>query len=225
LKNLLIVEDEPTLRATLQYNLEREGFHVLTAARGDSGLKLAREEHPDLLLLDIMLPDMSGLEVCRIVRRESATPILMLTARAEEMDKVVGLELGADDYVTKPFSMRELIARVQALLRRSEASPGTEASTLSVDSVMVDLRRRTVTKDGEEIVLKPKEFELLVYLLRNRGRAVTREELLHQIWGYEYDGDNRTIDVHVSWLRHKIEPVPAKPAHLITVRGLGYRLD
>jgi DNA-binding response OmpR family regulator len=225
LKNLLIVEDEPTLRATLQYNLEREGFSVLTASRGDSGLKLAREEHPDLLLLDIMLPDMSGLEVCRMIRRESTTPILMLTARAEEMDKVVGLEVGADDYVTKPFSMRELIARVQALLRRSEATSGIEAAVLTLGDLRVDLRRRAVTRDGVEVVFKPKEFELLVYLLRNRGRAITREEILHQVWGYEYDGDSRTIDVHMSWLRHKIETDPAKPTHLITVRGLGYRLD
>jgi DNA-binding response OmpR family regulator len=225
LKKLLVVEDEPTLRATLQYNLEREGFDVLTAARGDSGLKLAQEEKPDILLLDIMLPDMSGLELCRIIRRESTTPILMLTARAEEMDKVVGLELGADDYVTKPFSMRELIARIHALLRRSELAPAGDANNLSIDGVRVDLRRRTVTRDGQEINLKPKEFELLAYLLRNRGRAVGREELLHQVWGYEFDGDNRTIDVHMSWLRHKIEPVPEKPAHLITIRGLGYRLD
>jgi len=141
------------------------------------------------------------------------------------MDKVVGLELGADDYVTKPFSMRELIARVHALLRRSELVPGIDASTLSIDGVRVDLRRRTVTRDGQEISLKPKEFELLAYLLRNRGRAVGREELLHQVWGYEFDGDNRTIDVHMSWLRHKIEAVPEKPAHLITIRGHGYRLD
>ena len=225
MKNLLIVEDEPTLRATLQYNFEREGYHVLTAARGDSGVKLAREERPDLLLLDIMLPDMSGLEVCRMVRRESATPILMLTARAEEMDKVVGLEVGADDYVTKPFSMRELVARVQALLRRSEATAGLESAVLSLGDLRVDLRRRAVTRDGVEVVFKPKEFDLLVYMLRNRGRAITREELLHQVWGYEYDGDNRTIDVHMSWLRHKIEADPAKPTHLITVRGLGYRLD
>jgi len=224
-KKLLVVEDEATLRTTLQYNLEREGFAVLSAARGETALHLIAEEKPDLLLLDIMLPDMSGLEICRVVRRDSPTPILMLTARAEETDKVVGLELGADDYVTKPFSMRELIARVHALLRRSDFAPVADTGNFSIDGVKVDLRSRMVTRDGHEISLKPKEFELLAYLVRNRGRAIGREELLHQVWGYEFDGDNRTIDVHMSWLRHKIEAVPEKPAHLITVRGLGYRLD
>jgi DNA-binding response OmpR family regulator len=224
-KKILIVDDEPTLVATLKYNLEREGFHVLTAGDGESSLSLARDEQPDLILLDLMLPRLKGFEVCRILRKEMSVPILMLTAKGEEIDKVLGLELGADDYVTKPFGMRELIARVKALLRRAETQPSVDGEVLSAGDLRVDLRRREAAKSGVAVALKPKEFELLAFLMRNRGRAFTREQLLESIWGYEYAGDTRTVDVHVSWLRQKIEDTPQKPVRLITVRGVGYRFD
>jgi DNA-binding response OmpR family regulator len=224
-KTILVVEDEPTLVATLRFNLERDGYSVLTAQDGDIGLAQARAHRPDLVLLDLMLPGLNGLEVCRVLRRESTTPILMLTARAEETDKVVGLEVGADDYLTKPFSMRELLARVRALLRRAEM-PAVEESELIVrGDLQVDMRRREATRKGEVLTLKPKEYDLLVHLMRNQGRAFTREQLLDQVWGYEYAGDTRTVDVHVSWLRQKIEEEPSKPARLITVRGVGYRFE
>jgi DNA-binding response OmpR family regulator len=170
-----------------------------------------------------MLPVMDGLEVCRILRRETKLPILMLTAKGEEVDKVVGLELGADDYVTKPFGMRELLARVRALLRRSE-SPA-DAETLTSGDLQIDLKRREASRGGEAMDLKPKELELLTYLFRNKGRAFTREQLLRDVWGYDFYGDSRTVDVHVRWLRQKIESEPAKPVRLITVRGIGYRFD
>ena len=225
LKNVLVIEDEPTLVATLRYNLEREGHKVLTATDGEAGLSLARSQRPDVVLLDLMLPGMGGLELCRILRRETTVPILILTAKAEETDKVVGLELGADDYVTKPFSMRELMARVGALLRRAELLPSTERETLTAGELEVDLRRRQVSRGGNELVLKPKEYELLAFLMKNRGRAFTREQLLDHVWGYDFAGDTRTVDVHVSWLRQKVESEPSKPTRLITVRGVGYRFD
>jgi DNA-binding response OmpR family regulator len=225
LKSVLVVEDEPTLVATLRYNLEREGHKVLTATDGEAGLSLARSQHPDVVLLDLMLPGMGGLELCRVLRRETTVPILMLTAKAEETDKVVGLELGADDYVTKPFSMRELMARVGALLRRAELAPAAEREAIVVGDLEVDLRRRQASKGGADLALKPKEYELLVFFMRNRGRAFTREQLLDQVWGYDFAGDTRTVDVHVSWLRQKIEGEPSKPTRLITLRGMGYRFD
>jgi DNA-binding response OmpR family regulator len=172
-----------------------------------------------------MLPVIDGFEVCRLLRREMTVPILMLTAKADEVDKVVGLELGADDYVTKPFSMRELLARVRALLRRAEATPAAEAEVVTAADLQVDLRRREASRQGRALTLKPKEYELLLFLLRNRGRAFTREQILNQIWGYDFVGDTRTVDVHVRWLRQKIEDEPAKPTRLITVRGTGYRFD
>jgi DNA-binding response OmpR family regulator len=224
LKKILVVDDEPTLVATLRYNLEREGYQVVTAADGESGLSLARAERPDLIVLDLMLPRLDGLEVCRILRREMTAPILMLTAKTDEVDKVVGLELGADDYVTKPFSMRELLARVHALLRRAETPPA-EAKVLTAGDLQVDLGKREASRQGQPLSLKPKELELLVFFLRNRGQAFTREQLLNQIWGYDFAGDTRTVDVHVSWLRQKIEDEPAKPARLITIRGVGYRFE
>jgi len=224
-KKILVVDDEPTLVATLKYNLEREGYHVATAADGEAGLSAARANRPDLILLDLLLPVMDGLEVCRILRREMTTPILMLTAKTDEIDKVVGLELGADDYVTKPFSMRELVARVRALLRRAETVPAAGTEVLTAGDLEVDLGRREASRRGQALVLKPKEFELLVFWLRNRGRAFSREQLLDQIWGYDFAGDTRTVDVHVSWLRQKIEDEPAKPTRLITVRGVGYRFE
>lgn len=224
MKRILVVDDEPTLVATLSYNLEREGYQVLTAADGESGLSLARAERPDLIVLDLMLPGLDGFEVCRILRREMSAPILMLTAKTEEVDKVVGLELGADDYVTKPFSMREFLARVRALLRRAETPP-VEAKVLTVGDVEVDLGKREASRHGQPLHLKPKEFDLLAFFLRNRGRAFTREQLLNQIWGYDFVGGTRTVDVHISWLRQKIEDEPAKPTRLITIRGLGYRFE
>ncbi len=223
-KRILVVDDEPTLVATVKYSLEREGYGVVTAADGESALSRAREEKPDLVILDIMLPVIDGFEVCRLLRREMNVPIIMLTAKTEEVDRVVGLEIGADDYVTKPFSMRELMARVKALLRRAEA--GTEQlEVLSSGDVNVDLRRREASRNGEALPLKPKELELLTFLLQNRGRAFTREQLLDKIWGYDFVGGTRTVDVHVSWLRQKIENEPAKPTRLVTVRGTGYRFD
>jgi DNA-binding response OmpR family regulator len=225
MKKVLVVDDEPTLVATLRYNLEREGYQVITASDGDVGLTLARSDRPDLVILDLMLPAIDGFEVCRLLRREMTVPILMLTAKADEVDKVVGLELGADDYVTKPFSMRELLARVRALLRRAETAPAVEMELLAVRGLQVDLRRREASRQGRPLTLKPKEYELLLFLLRNRGRAFTREQLLDQIWGYDFVGDTRTVDVHVRWLRQKIEDEPAKPTRLITIRGMGYRFD
>jgi DNA-binding response OmpR family regulator len=223
-KKILVVDDEPTLVATVKYNLEREGYQVVTAADGESGLSVARAERPDLVILDLMLPGLDGFEVCRILRREMTAPILMLTAKTQEVDKVVGLELGADDYVTKPFSMRELLARVRALLRRAEA-PAAEAKVLTAGDLQVDLRRREASRQGQALLLKPKEFDLLAFFLRNRARAFTRDQLLDQVWGYDFAGDTRTVDVHVRWLRERIEDNPAKPTRLITVRGVGYRFE
>lgn len=222
---ILVVDDEPTLVATLKYNLEREGFEVLTASDGESALEAARGRKPDLVILDLMLPGMSGLEVCRSLRRESATPILMLTARGTETDKVVGLELGADDYVTKPFSMPEVLARVRALLRRSRAAVSGESEEVSSGDIRVDMARREAYRGDTRLSLKPKEFDLLLFFVRNRGRALSRDQLLNQIWGYEYTGDTRTVDVHVRWLRQKIEDDPGHPARLVTVRGTGYLFE
>ena len=225
MKKILIVEDEPTLVATLRFNLEKEGYRVRAATDGEAGLAAAREDRPDLVILDLMLPKMDGLEVCRILRREMSSSILMLTAKSEEVDKVVGLELGADDYVTKPFGMRELLARVRALLRRAERGPEDEQDVLSTGDLQIDLVRRQAYRDGEPLALKPKEYELLVHFVRHPGRAFTREQLLNQIWGYDFLGDSRTVDVHVRWLREKIEQDPSKPTRLITLRGTGYRFE
>ena len=222
-RTVLVVDDEPTLVAALKYNLEREGYRVLTAADGGAALDVARSRRPDLLVLDLMLPVMDGLEVCRALRREMSVPILMLTAKGEEIDKVVGLEIGADDYVTKPFGMRELLARVRALLRRAE--PTAETEVLATGDLEIDLKRREARRDGRPLELKPKELELLLYFVRNRGRAFTREQLLRDVWGYDFLGDSRTVDVHIRWLRQKIEAEPAKPVRLITVRGVGYRFE
>ena len=224
-KRILVVEDEATLVATLKYNLEHEGYQVTAASDGESGLGAARSGRPDLIVLDVMLPGLDGFEVCRILRHESSAPILMLTAKAEEVDKVVGLELGADDYMTKPFSMRELLARVRALLRRAEATAPDEGEVLTARDLQVDMRRRQASRGERTLPLKPKEFELLVFLMRTRGRAFTRDQLLNQVWGYDFVGDSRTVDVHMRWLREKIEEEPSKPTRLITIRGTGYRFD
>ena len=225
MKKILVVDDEPTLVATLKYNLEREGYNVVTASDGEAGLSAARASRPDLIVLDLLLPLMDGLEVCRILRRETTTPILMLTAKTDEIDKIVGLELGADDYVTKPFSMRELLARVRALLRRAETASPAETEVLRTGDLQVDLRRMEASKGDNALLLKPKELDLLTFFLRNRGRAFTRDQLLNQVWGYDFVGDTRTVDVHIRWLRQKIEDVPARPSRLITVRGVGYRFE
>ena len=225
MKTILVADDEPTLVATLKYNLERESYAVVTAADGEDALAIARETRPDLIVLDLMMPGLNGLEVCRILRKEMQVPVLMLTARDDETDKVAGLELGADDYVTKPFSMRELTARVRALLRRSEYAPPPEQDVMSTGDLIIDLPKRAVSRDGTHLPLKPKEFELLTFFARNPSRAFTREQLLNHIWGYDYAGDTRTVDVHVRWLRQKIEAEPDQPTRLITIRGVGYRFD
>ena len=225
----LVVEDEETLARALAYSLRRDGYRVLTSGDGAEGLRLAREHRPDLIILDLMLPTMDGLDVCRAVRHESATPILILTAKAEEVDTIVGLELGADDYMTKPFSMRELAARVKALLRRvdlDQSLPGDQpGGVLSADGLELDSDTRQVKRDGNVIALRPKEFELLAYLMRNPSIVLSRDRLLERVWGYDYAGDTRTVDVHVRWLREKIEADPGRPKLLITVRGAGYRFE
>jgi DNA-binding response OmpR family regulator len=224
-KKILVVDDEPTLIATLRYNLEREGYEVITAQDGESAVALGRAHHPDIVLLDLMLPGLDGLQVCRLLRREMQVPILMLTAKGDEVDKVVGLEMGADDYVTKPFSMREVVARVKALLRRADIRSPTEGDILTAGELQLDLRKRAATMRGVATAMKPKEFDLLTFFMRNPGHAFTREQLLHHVWGYDFAGDTRTVDVHIRWLREKIEDRPDKPAKLITVRGTGYRFD
>jgi two-component system, OmpR family, response regulator len=227
LAKILVVDDERVLLDTLRYNLVKAGYQVRVAPDGAVALSLAREERPDLVILDIMLPQIDGFEVCRILRQESAVPILMLTARDEELDKVLGLELGADDYLTKPFSMRELQARVKAMLRRSEIARSNEGGvaerTLREGRLEVDLQSHQATYAGEPLHLKPKEFDLLVFLMRHPGRAFSRDQLLEQVWGYDYAVDTRTVDVHVRWLREKIESDPSRPELIETIRGVGYR--
>ncbi|HEX7498076.1 MAG TPA: response regulator transcription factor [Candidatus Limnocylindrales bacterium] len=224
-RSILVVDDERTLRETLAEGLEEEGYTVFQAADGREAVEAFRKHHPDLILLDLMLPELSGTEVCRIIRAESGVPILMLTAKSAEIDKVVGLELGADDYVTKPFSFRELLARVRALLRRSEAqAQATEPETIDLGTVKVDLAGRRLLRGGEALPVKPKAFDLLVFLLKNAGHVFTRDQLLEHVWGYDYAGETRTVDVHVHWLRAQIEADPAEPVYLETVRGVGYVL-
>src|SRR3990172_6049159 len=223
-KTVLVVEDEASLASTLSYNLRKNGFNVVSAADGLEGLQVARRDHPDVIVLDLMLPKMDGLEVCRRVRADSDVPILMLTAKSEEFDKVVGLEMGADDYLTKPFSMRELMARVRALLRRSGGREAAEdASKIVVDEIVLDVRGRAVHRKGREVVLKPKEFDLLFFIAKNAGQVFSREQLLENVWGYDFFGGSRTVDVHVRWLREKLEEKPAQPRHILTVRGAGYK--
>jgi DNA-binding response OmpR family regulator len=227
---ILVVDDEPTLVETIRYSLKKEGYEVAAALDGLKALETARREKPDLVILDVMLPGLDGFEVCRALRRETIVPILMLTARDDEVDKVVGLELGADEYMTKPFSMRELIARVRAMLRRvqmlrAETSVQREEApeTLHSNDLEVDLRGHRVFLGGGEIALKPKEFDLLAFFVRNRGQVFGRDLLLQRVWGYDFVGDNRTVDVHVRGLREKIEKDPSEPTRLETVRGVGYR--
>ncbi len=221
MSKILVVEDDRTLLELLQYNLVRQDYQVVTATTGIQALELARNEKPDLVILDLMLPELDGYDVCRFLRRDSSVPILILTARTEEMDKVMGLELGADDYVTKPFSLKELFARVRALLRRSQATPA--AKVIKAGNLEIDLASREVSGPTGIITLPLKEFELLALLASNKGVVFSRSQLLEKIWGYEYEGDTRTVDVHIRWLRQRIEEEPNHPRHLITVRGLGYK--
>jgi DNA-binding response OmpR family regulator len=221
-RTILVVDDEPVLRETLAEALDADGFRVVTAADGREALSRFREHQPDLVVLDLMLPELSGIEVCRIIRAESGVPIVMLTAKSSELDKVVGLELGADDYVTKPFSLRELSARIRALLRRTEQLTEGPTPPVELGPLTVDLAGHRVLRDGERVPLKPKVFELLAYLLRHPGQVMTREQLLEHVWGYDYAGETRTVDVHVHWLRAAIEPEPAAPVYLHTVRSVGY---
>jgi len=230
-ETILVVEDEPSLQETIAYNLEKQNYNVETVADGRAALEAARRLDPDLILLDIMLPGLDGLEVCRILRSEMTTPILMLTARADEIDRVVGLEIGADDYLTKPFSMRELLARVKAQLRRARllrdeaaVDPDPQEMLTSGD-LTINATRREATLNGELLALKPKEYELLLFFAQHRGRMLSREFILERVWGWDYVGASRTVDVHVRWLRQKIEPDPGQPTRIITVRGGGYRFE
>ena len=223
---ILVIEDEPTLVETISYNLRRAGCDVESERDGINGLRAAQQQLPALVILDLMLPGMDGLEVCRQLRRSSSVPILILTARNDEVDKVVGLELGADDYVTKPFSMRELMARVKAILRRKAAPPAVAAlPALQYGAFTLDESRHEIRRQGTPLSLTPLEYNLLEFLLRNHGATFSRETLLEKVWGYDYSGDSRTIDVHVRSLREKIEDTPGAPRRLLTVRGVGYRLD
>ncbi|MGE0227893.1 MAG: winged helix-turn-helix domain-containing protein [Dehalococcoidia bacterium] len=230
MSRVLVVEDDPAILDAVAYNLKRDGHEVLASADGLDGLRLAREEDPDLIVLDLMLPRMSGLDVCRIVRAEKAVPILMLTARDTEVDKVVGLEIGADDYLTKPFSMRELMARVNAVLRRDrisrEAGHGltpARPETLEGGDIVLSVSAHEVRRGDQPVQLRPKEFDLLEYLMRHPGQVLTREMILESVWGYSYGGETRTVDVHIRWLREKLEADPAHPVHIQTVRSVGYK--
>lgn len=231
-KSVLVVEDEENLLEALRYNLEREGYQVHTAADGGDGLELARKLNPSLVLLDIMLPTLDGFEVCRILRRESEVPILILTAKGEEVDRVVGLELGADDYITKPFSIRELIARVRNTLRRAQyldagtpPAAAAEPDSYRVGNLEIDLNRHEARLAGAPLNLKPKEFDLLALLAAHPGRAFSRDQILEKVWGYDYVGQTRTVDVYVSWLREKLQADPTTARSIVTIRGVGYRLD
>jgi len=221
MKRILLIEDEAGIAEPLVYQLEKEGFSVVWSTDGKEGLERFVSEGADLVLLDLMLPGMSGEDVCREIRRTSDVPIIMLTAKDEEVDKIVGLEIGADDYVTKPFSTRELVARIKAVLRRGAGAVSTDA--LEAGDIRLDPDRREVTVRGEQVHLPKKEFDLLELLMENAGRVVTRETLIDRVWGSDYFGDMRTLDVHIKRLRAKTEPDPAAPRHLITVRGVGYR--
>jgi two-component system response regulator RegX3 len=223
-RTILVVEDEPTLRETLAEALEADGYAVVQAGDGRAAMERFRAASPDLVLLDLMLPELSGLEVARHIRAESSVPIVMLTARDSEVDKVVGLELGADDYVTKPFSFRELSARIRAVLRRGEQAGAPLPPLVDLGAVRVDLAGHRVLRDGVEVPMKPKVFELLAFLLRHPGQVVSRDQLLERVWGYDYPGETRTVDVHVHWLRSAIEADPARPVIVGTVRGTGYVL-
>lgn len=231
---ILVVEDEESLAEPLAFLLRKENFEVILAGDGPTALDTFKTNDVDIILLDLMLPGMSGTEVCRQIRKSSSVPVIMVTARDSEIDKVVGLELGADDYVTKPYSSRELIARIRAVLRRAE-EPGGEIEGGEIDAqnvdildggrAIMDVQSHTVTVNGELVSMPLKEFDLLEYLLRNAGRVLTRHQLIDHVWGVDYVGDTKTLDVHIKRLRSKIEEVPKKPQHIVTVRGLGYKYE
>jgi DNA-binding response OmpR family regulator len=224
--HILVVDDEPTLLATISFNLEREGYDVTTASDGGEAIALAENIRPDLILLDLMLPGMHGFEVCRTLRKVTSVPIVILTARSDEVDRIVGLEVGADDYITKPFSMVELVARIRALLRRAAGAPlPQDREVISSGALNVDLARREATLNGKSLNLKPKEFDLLVTLLQHRGQTLTRDQLLSKVWRYQTAGASRTVDVHVGRLRRKIEGQPGRPLRIVTLRGFGYRFE
>lgn len=222
---IMVVEDEESFSEALSFMLKREGYEVEVAADGNDALEAFEQRGADLILLDLMLPGLSGLEVCRIIRTKSQVPIIMLTAKDGEIDKVVGLELGADDYVTKPFSSRELLARVRSVLRRNGESEELITSTVEAGPVRMDVDRHVVTVRGEAVAMPLKEFDLLELLIRNAGRVLTRAQLIDRVWGADYVGDTKTLDVHVKRLRAKVEEDPGSPVHLVTVRGLGYKFE
>lgn len=221
-KKILLVDDEATIVQSLRYNLERSGYAVTAAGDGRSAIALVASEQPDLVILDIMLPLLDGIEACKEIRKTSSVPIIMLTAKDQEFDKVLALELGADDYVTKPFSLGEIIARVKARLRRSEVDLDQRDESITIGEITIDRSRQRLTVRGETVALAPKEFRLLHVLMENRGRIVTRQMLLEKVWGYDFEGEHQTISVHVRWLREKIEVDPNNPRHIITVRSRGY---
>ncbi|MAV61066.1 MAG: DNA-binding response regulator [Gammaproteobacteria bacterium] len=228
--SILVVDDEPVFIEALTISLEREGFGVMAAVDGPAALAMISDRDPDLILLDVMLPGMSGVDVCREIRKNSSVPVIMVTAKGEEIDAVVGLEVGADDYITKPYRLRELIARIRAILRRSETLPEKGETTSNPEvlvegEVRLDLERHELSVDGELISLALREFELLSYLMENSGRVVTRESLMQNVWGWDYIGDTKTIDVHVKRLRSKIESDPSAPRRISTIRGVGYRYE
>jgi DNA-binding response OmpR family regulator len=233
-ETILVVEDELSLQETLAYNLKKEGYTVETVGDGRSALEAARRLKPDLIVLDIMLPEMDGFEVARILRKEMSAAILMLTARDDEIDRVVGLEVGADDYLTKPFSMRELLARVKSQLRRARllreelgksAASAPAHETLTFDNLVINLTRREALLNGIPMQVKPKEYELLLFFAEHRRQMLSREFILERVWGWDFIGDSRTVDVHVRWLRQKIEADPSSPERIVTVRGGGYRFE
>jgi DNA-binding response OmpR family regulator len=233
-EKILVVDDEISLQETLTYNLKKQGYDVETTGTGTEAIELARQIRPDLIILDVMLPGLDGFEVCRILRKEMSTPVLMLTARDDEIDRVVGLEVGADDYLAKPFSMRELIARVKAMLRRirldrEEAAQAEAAKPLAkimnFNNLCIDMTRREIKVDEQVVPFKPKEYELLTFFAQYVGQVLSREFILERVWGWDFIGDSRTVDVHVRWLREKIEADPANPQRIITVRGAGYRFE
>ncbi|MGE5603208.1 MAG: response regulator transcription factor [Nitrososphaerales archaeon] len=222
-EKILLVDDEPTLLDTLALNLRSSGYNVVTAADGAAALEVARAESPDLIVLDLMMPELDGLTVCRTLRQVSDTPILVLTARTGELDKIIGLESGADDYMTKPFSLGELQARLRALLRR--AGSRRLSDEIHSGDLVLNLVSRRAYLGEKELVLSPKEFSLLVELMRHQGAVLSRDLLLTRVWGYDFFGDSRTVDVHVRWLREKIEENPSQPSRITTVRGIGYRFE
>jgi DNA-binding response OmpR family regulator len=232
-ETILVVEDEPALRDTLLYNLKKDGFTAEAVGDGRAALDSARKLKPDLVILDIMLPEIDGFEVARILRKEMITPILMLTARDDEIDRVVGLEVGADDYLTKPFSMRELMARVKAQLRRSRLlreelaslQPEVKHEILTYENLSINRTRQEVTLNDEPLPLKPQEYQLLLFFAEHKGQMLSREFILERVWGWDFIGDSRTVDVHVRWLRQKIEQDASEPRRIVTVRGGGYRFE